>query len=155
MDIKLAEMHDIPEIIAVQKLAFYDVAKYYNNYRLGPLQVTIKDLEKNFTEYTYLKAVIKDDIVGSVRAKKVKDVCKIENLIVHPAHQNLGIGKKLITSLEEKFRDCDKISLFTGKNTPKNMDFYQSLGYIVISEKPETKTEPILVTMEKELSHSK
>lgn len=151
MDIKLAVANDIPEIIAVQKLAFYDVAKYYGNYRLGPLQVTIKDLEKTFKDYTYFKAVINNNIVGSVRAKKVKNQCKLENLIVHPSYQNSGIGKKLMASLEDNFKNCKKVSLFTGKDTPKNMEFYQSLGYIVISERPKTKTEPILVVMEKEL----
>lgn len=144
-----ANIKDIPEILAVQKLAFYDIAKYYNNFRLRPLQTTIEELEGTFTTYTYFKKIVNNNIVASARAKVVNGRCYIENVIVLPDFQNRGIGKELILHLENELSDCDSYELFTGKDTPKNVPFYEGLGYKIVSEKPATKTDPIFVIMEK------
>lgn len=149
MDISKANFKDIPEIVAVQKLAFYNVAKYHKNFRLRPLQVTIEDLEKTFNDYTYIIASEDNSIVGSAKAKIVDNVCKIESVIVHPDYQNRGIGKKLINCIESLFNNCSTFSLFTGKDTPKNVSFYSTLGYEITSETQATETEPVFVIMEK------
>lgn len=150
MEISKAKFTDIPEIVAIQKLAFYNVAKFHNNFRLRPLQVTIGDLEKTFSEYTYIIASENNYIVGSAKAKIENNVCKIESVIVHPDYQNRGIGKKLMSTIESEFNSCSAFSLFTGKDTPKNVSFYSSLGYRIISETQATETEPVIVIMEKE-----
>lgn len=149
MIIKEGLFKNIPEILAIQKLAFYEVAKYYNNYRLGSLQTTIFDLEKTFDTFKYYIVVIDNDIVGSIRAKEINDYCKIENVIVHPNYQNKGIGKLLIKQVEQDFSNCSSFQLFTGKDTPKNVNFYEKLGFIITNNLKATETEPELVIMEK------
>lgn len=149
MTITKAELKDIPEIIAIQKLAFYDVAKFYNNFKLGPLQTTIADLVKTFDSYTYFKAM-DQGIVGAARAKVTGETCKIENVIIHPSFQNRGIGKNLILALQDSFPHGTTFELLTGKETPKNISFYERLGFVITHEIPATETEPVLVTMKKE-----
>lgn len=148
--IKQAKKEDVPEIIAVQKLAFYDVAKYYNNFRLRPLQTTIEEMEESFSSYIYFKKIIDNSIVGSVRVKVLDNKGHIENVIVHPDFQNRGIGKELIGNLENILIDCNSFELFTGKDTPKNVTFYEKLGYKIISEKAASENDPIFVIMEKQ-----
>lgn len=144
-----AEFRDLPEILAIQKLAFYDVAKFYNNYKLGPLQVTLEEMESRFKFYTYYKIVIDGQIVASLRVKISGNVCKIENVVVHPLYQNRGLGKQLLNFVEDHYPDITLFALFTGKDTPKNVEFYEKLGYCIVSEKQATESEPVLVTMNK------
>lgn len=151
MIIKEGLFINIPEIVAIQKLAFYEVAKYYNNYKLGPLQTTILDLEKTFDTFKYYVVINDNNIVGSARAKKIRDFCKIENVNVHPIYQNKGLGKLLIKHIEYEFSDCSYFQLFTGKDTPNNVSFYEKLGFIITENFKATKTEPDLVLMRKYL----
>lgn len=144
-----ADKEDLPEILALQKLAFYNVAKHYRNFRLGPLQVTLEDIEKNFSLYTYYKVNIDGSIIASARIKFSGDVCKVENVIVHPDYQGMGYGRQLMTAVEGYFPGANMFVLFTGKDTPGNVPFYESLGYCIVSERAATLHEPVLVTMNK------
>lgn len=152
MKIKEAEFKDLPEIIAIQKLAFYEVAKFYNNYSLGPLQTTIKELEDTFNSCKYYVFKENKDIIASARVRILGNYCKIENVIVHPTFQNKGIGKSLITYIENLFSRFDYLELYTGKYTPKNINFYNNLGFKITDNVRAKENEPELVIMRKELT---
>ncbi|MBI9049421.1 MAG: GNAT family N-acetyltransferase [Anaerolineaceae bacterium] len=149
MEIEQALFSDLPEISVLQKLAFYDVGVYYRNFKLRPFLTSLEDFEKSFLEYLYLKATVGDRIVGSARAKMNNDKCKVENIIVHPAHQRKGIGKLLVTEIMNLLPEAQVFELFTGKKTTGNVAFYEGLGFSIVREVAETETEPVLVYMEK------
>jgi ribosomal protein S18 acetylase RimI-like enzyme len=77
-----------------------------------------------------VKAEKNGQIVGSVRAELVDNICKIGKLIVKPDFQNQGIGKKLMTEIENLFDNCSIYELFTGDKSEKNLTLYRKLGYI-------------------------
>lgn len=150
MKIEKALFDDLPEIVALQKLAFYKVGVYYRNFRLRQLVATLAEFEQTYTEYLYLKATEGDRIVGSARAKDMRDgVYKIENVIVHPGHQRKGIGKRLVIEIMEQNPEANKYELYTGKYTPGNVKFYEGLGFTVVKEIVATGDTPLLVRMEK------
>lgn len=149
MEIEKALFTDLPEIAVLQKLAFYAVGVFHHNFKLHPFLATLADFEKTYSDYLYLKATIDHRIVGSARAKSMKGKCKIENVIVHPEYQRRGIGKRLIEEVMNSLPDAQVFELFTGKYTPGNVAFYESLGFSIVKEVAETETEPILVYMEK------
>lgn len=149
ISIEIAVKKDLPEILALQKLAFYDVAKFYNNFKLHPLLTTLEEIEKSFPKYTYFIAKINSQIIGSARAYQNNSLCKIENVIVHPNFQNKGIGTKLMRELENDFDNSKEFELFTGKETPNNVEFYKRLEYKIIKEIDATENKPILVVMSK------
>jgi ribosomal protein S18 acetylase RimI-like enzyme len=150
MKIEKALFDDLPEIVALQKLAFYKVGVYYRNFRLRQLVATLAEFEQTYTEYLYLKATEGDRIVGSARAKDMRDgVYKIENVIVHPGHQRKGIGKRLVIEIMEQNPEANKYELYTGKYTPGNVKFYEGLGFTVVKEIAATGDTPLLVRMEK------
>ncbi|MGO4543010.1 GNAT family N-acetyltransferase [Paenibacillus sp. 2TAB19] len=88
-----------------------------------------------FNEGIFLKAVIEDVIVGSVRAVIQDGVCVIGKLIVNPDYQNQGIGKRLMKEIEETFSQVKRKELFIGHKSIKNIELYQKLGYQKYKEK--------------------
>jgi ribosomal protein S18 acetylase RimI-like enzyme len=96
-----------------------------------------------------LKALIKDLLVGSVRAHQEAETCYVGRLIVHPSYQNQGIGTILMKNIESKFKNVKRFEIFTGKSDKKNIYLYQKLGYNIF--KNEFIDEKLtLLFMEKE-----
>ncbi len=125
---------DIAEILELQKTAFISEAELYNNFNLEPLTQTFESVVAEFREYSYLKAVYKTKIIGSVRGRQTTEFCWIGRLIVHPEYQNNGIGKRLMLEIENEFPDAKQFHLFTGYKSFKNIKLYESIGYIKIEE---------------------
>ncbi|WP_082790098.1 hypothetical protein [Paenibacillus sp. GM2] len=68
MDIAKAERSDLPSILKLQYEAYQSEAEIYGE-MIPPLKQTIGELEEEFDEGIILKAVVHEEIVGSVRAK--------------------------------------------------------------------------------------
>ena len=81
-----------------------------------------------------MKAIIRNQIVGSVRAKQVDTTCFIGRLFVEPIYQGKGIGKKLLQSIENFFPDVSAYELFTGLRSLRNREFYKKAGYVEVEE---------------------
>ncbi len=128
MEILHATADDLPEILALQKLAYQSEAMIYNDFDIAPLTQTPEELEEEFNRSTILNAVDDGRIVGSVRAYERDGTCHIGRLIVHPDRQNQGMGRKLVDAIEECFRGR-RYELFTGCLSVKNLAFYEKLGY--------------------------
>lgn len=148
MDIRAAAVRDAESILALQKLCYQTEAELYNDYRIPPLVQTVEQLTAELTSIVVLKATDNDVIIGSVRARSGSETCQIGRLIVHPDHQNLGIGKLLMAAIEREFPTVQRFELFTGDRSQKNIAFYGRLGYREF--KREALTDSVkLVYMEK------
>ena len=129
MNILKAIQADAQEILDIQKNAYIREAQIYNNYQIAPLTETIDQIKEDFQRKTILKATLNDKIVGSVRGYEEKGTCYVERLMVHPDYQKKGIGKKLMTELEQYFLSCDRFDLYTGSLSLENIRLYESIGY--------------------------
>lgn len=148
MIIEKAEMKDMEEILALQKLAYQSEAELCNDYSIPPLKQSLESIKEDFSKMIILKAVEEGKIIGSVRAFEENEVCHIGRLIVHPTCQNKGIGKLLVHHIEDCFSTCKKYSLFTGNKSVKNLSFYGKLGYRSVKEE-EINEKLTLVYLEK------
>ncbi|MCL2145386.1 MAG: GNAT family N-acetyltransferase [Endomicrobia bacterium] len=129
MKILKAENKDLPEIYKLQKEAYISEAEIHNNYSIQPLTQTLEEAEKEFDRGIVLKAVNEDGkITGSVRGFTDGGTLYIGKLMVHPDFQNKGIGKKLLSSIEELFPDL-RYELFTSTKSDKNLAVYTKSGY--------------------------
>ncbi len=150
-DIKIEEafINEAEILLILQKEAYKSEAEITGDIRIPPMAESIDDILKDFHDYTILKAVHNDKIIGSVRAKiNEGNICYIGRLMVHPDFQNRGLGKRLMKKIENIFSECNKYELFTGEKSTKNISLYQKLGYTVkYSEKMNDKVN--LVYMEK------
>lgn len=126
---------NLDEILILQKLVYQSEAEICNDYEIPPLTQTLEGIREDYKNQIILKAVTDRKIIGSIRAYEKDKVCYIGRLIVHPDYQNKGIGKILMKNIEKHFYKCSTYSLFTGKNSLKNLYFYNSLGYQQTKEK--------------------
>jgi len=125
----MARKADLPEILALQKVAYRQEAEICNDYSIPPLTQKLSELEEELKKKVILITEIDGVIVGSVRAEAKKGTCFIGRLIVYPDFQNHGIGTSLLTEVEKKFKDSIRYELFTGAESKKNLYLYQKSGY--------------------------
>lgn len=128
--INRADISDLEEILKLQKVAYLQEAEIYNDFSIPPLTQDIDTLKIESQNGVVIKAEINGQIIGSVRAELVDNICKIGKLIVKPDFQNQGIGKKLMTEIERIFKTCSTYELFTGDKSEKNLKLYRKLGYV-------------------------
>ena len=152
MKIDRAVLEDAETILQLQKRAYLSEAKIYNDYGIPPLTQTQEEINQDFLQQVFLKAVEDGDIIGSVRAYLEKGTVFIGRLIVEPEHQNQGIGTMLIQSIEKYFTTAttaaDRYELFTGHKSFRNLYLYQKLGYRQFKRMP-VNSSLIMVFLEK------
>jgi ribosomal protein S18 acetylase RimI-like enzyme len=149
MEIRKALIHELPDILAMQKRAFYDEAVLYNDFTISPLNQKLEELEEEFTQKLILVAIIDNSLVGSVRIQVKDGIGYIGKLIVAPEKQNKGIGRKLMEEAEKHCTTVSEIQLFTGEKSEKNIHLYQSLGYQIVDVIPETQKVTLVIMKKK------
>ncbi|GAB3537820.1 GNAT family N-acetyltransferase [Arthrobacter tecti] len=69
------------------------------------------------------------ELVGLARAiSDNASICYLQDVLVCPSHQRLGIGKNLVTAALEQYPHVRQKVLLTD-DEPKQKAFYESLGY--------------------------
>jgi GNAT superfamily N-acetyltransferase len=69
-----------------------------------------------------------NEIIGSIRAYEENNRVYIGKLMVHPDHQNKGIGKDLLKTIETLFPN-KTFELFTSGKSEKNLYIYKKNRY--------------------------
>lgn len=129
IDIIGAEKFDLEEILALQKVCYISEAEIINDFEIQPLTQTLDSIKEEFSYCTFLKAVLGNEIIGSVRAYKKDNKCYIGKIIVKPQYQNKGLGKRLLQAIENIFSECKYYELYTGLKSERNLYIYKKAGY--------------------------
>ncbi|MFA5265731.1 MAG: NADH-quinone oxidoreductase subunit NuoB [Opitutaceae bacterium] len=138
-----AEKRDVPEILALQKIAYKSEAELYGDESLPALGQTLPEIQADFDRMIFLKTVVNGKIVGSIRGYTEGNTGYITRCIVHPYFRGRGIARKLLGEIEKLFPpEVTRFEAFTGHKSKRNMFVYQKLGYTVF------KTEPFLPTIQ-------
>ncbi len=124
-----ATMSDAEAILALQKLAFHSEAVRYDDFTMPPLVQSIEDLKRTFEDHVFLKAVVDDRLVGSVRACQDEHTCRIGRLILDPDFQRRRIGTDLMERIEAHFSDAVRLEIFTGHRSEHTLRLYAGRGY--------------------------
>jgi GNAT superfamily N-acetyltransferase len=149
MTIDNAKYENLPEILALQKVAFYAQACLADNFLIRPLMTTISDIERDFQTYRYLIGVEEGRIVASARGMESEGNCFVGNVIVRPDRQGRGLGKAILGAIEASFPRANRFELFTGAASSYNIGFYEKTGYRAFKRQAKSANEPELVFMEK------
>jgi ribosomal protein S18 acetylase RimI-like enzyme len=134
LEILEAEINDLPDILALQKLSYQSEARLVDDFSIPPLMQTLTGIEDDYKSGVILKVVEENRIIGSVRAAKNGDTVYISKLIVHPDFQNRGIGTKLLLSVENWLPSV-RYELFTSNLSVKILSIYQKNGYSEFNRK--------------------
>lgn len=140
VDIVRAAPADAEAILDLQKLAYRSEAALYGDLSIPPLLQTVEEMRDDLRTQVVVKAVEDERIVGSARAYERDGTAFIGRVIVSPALQGQGLGKRLMAAIEAEFPSVGRFELFTGHLSTRNLRFYRSLGYrefktVAVSEK--------------------
>ena len=125
--IRPATEDDFPALLQVQQAAF---GEYAHTYKVsGWTTETMESLKDDAKEKHIFVAETDGAIVGSARFWTVAGVCVIRLLSVSPSHQGQGVGKKLLREIERTATGAHKLYACTMLRTPRNIQFFLSLGY--------------------------
>lgn len=138
--ISRANLKDIPEILALQKIAYRSEAELYGDDSVPALSQTLEDITAAFNRMTFLKAVVNGKIIGSIRGYRDGDMAHISRVIVHPYFQGKGLATRLIHQIEQEFEDVRIFEAFTGHQSAQNLHLYGKLGYRQVRTEPFTQT---------------
>lgn len=127
VQVRPATEADFPVLLQVQQAAFGEYAAVYKV--SGWTTETLESLQEDAREKQIFVAEDGGTIVGSVRFWTVAGVCVIRLLSVMPTHQRRGVGKALIGAIERATTDAHKLYACTMLRTPRNIQFFMSLGY--------------------------
>ena len=127
--ISRADFVDVVEILRLQKLAFQSEAERYQDWSLPPLTQTLAEIQEEYSRKVFVKAVLEGKLIGSARGFLEASVCYIGRVVVAPAYQGRGIGKRIMEAIEAEFPAADRFELFTGDRCERNLAFYKKLGY--------------------------
>jgi ech hydrogenase subunit C len=138
--INRANQKDIPEILALQKIAYRSEAELYGDNSVPAMGQTMDQITADFDKMIFLKAVVNGKIIGSIRGRREGDTAHISRVIVHPYFQGRGIATRLIRQLEQEVGDVRIYEAFTGHQSMRNLHLYGKLGYRQVRTEPFTPT---------------
>ena len=128
--IEHAVADDIPEILALQKVAYRSEAEMYGDLSVPAMRQSLTELTADFERMIFLKGMVNGKIVASVRGyDDGQGTAHILRLIVHPYFQGRGYAQRLVTTLEKAFPQCKRFEIVTGHRSERNLHLYGKLGY--------------------------
>ena len=128
--IRTVELADLPQILALQKLAFASEAARYDDPQLPPMTQTLPELQAEFARSRFLQIVAGDTVIAAVRGRVDEaGTGHIGRLIVAPAEQGRGLGGRLLRAIEAELADAVRFELFTGDRSLGPIKLYERLGY--------------------------
>lgn len=143
MNIKIAETrNELNDVYAIRKKVFVDEQQV-------PLSIEIDEHEDAAIHFICYNT--NEEAVGASRLRLLGTYGKLERICVLSACRGQSIGKQIIQQMEERITE-ENIAKATLNAQTHAIDFYEKLGYTVISE-PFIDAGIPHVTMEKQLNN--
>jgi ech hydrogenase subunit C len=138
--INRANQKDIPEILALQKIAYRSEAELYGDDSVPALGQSLEQISADFDRMLFLKAVVNGKIIGSIRGIRTEDTAHVSRVMVHPYFQRKGLATRLIRQIEQELGDVQIYEAFTGHQSLRNLHLYGKLGYRQVRTEPFSPT---------------
>ena len=143
MVIERATAADLPQLLAVQKVAYQSEAEIYGDTSLPALRQSLAEMTADFDKMIFLKGVVNGKIAACVRGfDDGQGTANILRLSVLPYFRGQGLGRRLVTAIEAEFPKAKRFEIFTGHRSAANIHIYEKLGY------KRFKTEPFNANVE-------
>ena len=129
-----ADEHDIPELYALQLIAFESEAEMIGSRDVPALQESPDAHRADFSNWVTLKLVHPSrGIIGAIRYRKNGDLIEVGRLMTHPDFRRQGIARRLLGEVDlacpEETRE-----LYTCTKSWINIRLYEKTGYKAVQE---------------------
>jgi len=124
---------DAPQWLAMQIEAYTDYLNKYQDHDINPaaetLEQVIKRMDVDFREHFFI--LYDGELVGGIRSACYRGTTRyrLGGLFVLPKYQNRGIGQIVVPLLESRYPEATSWELDTLLQEPRNLHFYEKLGY--------------------------
>ena len=124
------------EVMTIQRAAYLQEARRYGAWDLPPLVETLDQIRDHLADGTpAFGAFSGERLVGSVRSRVDGERMEVARLSVAPDVQGGGVGRKLLEAISEHAPEAVSVVwLFTGAESDGNIGFYESAGFVKVSE---------------------
>ncbi|SMD23125.1 GNAT family N-acetyltransferase [Lentzea albidocapillata] len=124
------------EVMTVQRAAYLAEARRYGAWDLPPLVETLDEIRRHLGDgMPAFGAFDGARLVGSVRSRVDGERMEVARLAVAPDVQGGGVGRKLLEAISERApAEVRVVWLFTGAESDGNIGFYESAGFVRVSE---------------------
>jgi len=137
MTIERATAADLPELLALQKVAYQSEAEIYGDASLPALRQSLAEMTEDFGRMTFLKGIVNGKIAASVRGyDDGQGTANILRLSVLPYFRGRGLGRRLVSAIEAEFPKAKRFEIFTGHRSAANIHIYDKLGYKRFKSEP-------------------
>ena len=129
-ELRAAVPADAGEIFTLQLACWVQEMHDNPGVEIPALHETLDDLRAWLPDWTVLVLHREGRLVGAARARREDDAWDIGRLMVVPDLQGQGLGKFLLTEIEQAAPDdVTSYSLFTGAGSLRNQRMYKRAGY--------------------------
>lgn len=136
MNIELATIADVPQLLELQLKSFGEVCDMLNWHEAANMTETVAQAEADFGKYTTLKVCNAEGrIVGSVRGCVDNEALFIGRLMVLPEWQQKGIGQLLLDEIQSRLPHS-RVWLYTCMQVEFTMRFYERNGFKTYKVEP-------------------
>ncbi|MCX2952603.1 GNAT family N-acetyltransferase [Lentzea sp. NEAU-D7] len=124
------------EVMTIQRAAYLAEARRYGAWDLPPLVETLGEIRRHLGDGTpAFGAFDGARLVGSVRSRLDGERMEVARLAVAPDVQGGGVGRRLLEAISGRApADVRVVWLFTGAESDGNIRFYESAGFVRVSE---------------------
>jgi ech hydrogenase subunit C len=134
--VQRAREDDIAEILALQKVAYQSEAEIYGDDSLPALQQSLPELEKDFDQMVFLKAMVNGKIIGSARGYSRQDTAYLSRVMVHPYFRGRRVACRLLEDMERTFEGVQRFEAVTGHKSKRNLSILAQMGYETFKTEP-------------------
>ena len=129
--LRLVEPADLGELFTLQRACWVQEAQANPGVEIPPLLETLDDVRAWVEEWTTLVLRVDGRLVGAVRGRHAAGgLWDIGRLMVAPDLQGRGLGRVLLTAIEEAApARVVGYALFTGAGSERNLRMYRKAGY--------------------------
>jgi len=126
---------DASVLLAIQKEAFLDDLKLYNDQETNPANESLTRLISKIQHFTHYTIWLHDEIIGGIDIRELKNnQFRLHRIFLAKDHQNKGFGSHLMQWIENQFPSAHEWHLDTPHLNTRNHHFYEKLGYQKVGE---------------------
>jgi ech hydrogenase subunit C len=114
-----ATKSDASEILALRKVAWQAEAGVYGDESFPELSQTLEELEKEFEQQFFIKAVVNGKLIGCCCGCQERETVHIGTLCIHPYFRDSEVAERMERELEDCFPHARRFEAVSGDKSER------------------------------------